>query len=393
MVARKSHNVINLISGISVTGVMVGTMALVIILSAFNGFDHLVHSLFNAFDPDLKITPVTGKTFPDTLPSLQRVSTLPEVLYTSGVVEENALLQYGDRQYIATVKGVGEAYTKMSGIDTMIVDGSFVLHQKGAPMAVVGQGIASSLGIGLHFITPIKIYVPRRGERVSLNPEKAFNKSYIFPAGVFAIQQDFDLKYMIVPITFARNLFGYDHELSAVEVKLRPGADVQAVQEKIRSLLGPGFHVKDRYEQQALLYRIMKTEKWAIFLILTFILVIASFNVIGSLSMLILEKQEDIATLRSLGAGVPVLRRIFLLEGWMITVAGAVAGVVLGLLVCWVQLQFGVVKIPGSGSFVIDTYPIVIRVWDVLVVFVTVLAIGYGAAWYPVRMMIRNDEG
>ncbi len=392
LVARKSHNVINLISGISVVGVMTGTMALVIILSAFNGFDTLVHSLFNAFDPDLKITPATGKTFPDTMPSLQRVEALPAVMYASGVIEENALLQYGDRQYIATVKGVGDVYTKMSGIDTMIVDGSFSLHQKGAPMAVVGQGIASNLGIGLHFITPIKVYVPRRGGRISPDPSKAFNKSYIFPAGVFAIQQDFDTKYMIVPISFARKLFGYGHELSALEIKLRPGAEVKRVQEQIRQILGSGFQVKDRYEQQALLYRIMKTEKWAIFLILSFILLIASFNVIGSLSMLIIEKQDDIATLRSLGAGVPVLRRIFLLEGWMITIAGAFAGVVLGLLVCWLQQQFGLVKIPGSGSFVIDTYPIVIKALDVLVVFVTVLAIGYGAAWYPVRMMVKGRK-
>ena len=390
LVARKSHNVINLISGISVVGVMTGTMALVIILSAFNGFDTLVHSLFNSFDPDLKITPATGKTFPDTLSSLQRVKELPAVMFASGVIEENALLQYDERQYIATVKGVEDVYTQMSGIDTMMVDGRFELHRKGAPMAVVGQGIATNLGIGLHFITPIKVYVPRRGGRVSLDPAKAFNKSYIFPSGVFAIQQDFDLKYMLVPITFARKLFGYDHELSALELKLRPGTEVKKVQEQIRQILGPAFQVKDRYEQQALLYRIMKTEKWAIFLILTFILVIASFNVIGSLSMLIIEKQEDIATLRSLGAGVPVLRRIFLLEGWMITVAGAAAGVVLGLFVCWVQQQFGLVKIPGSGSFVIDTYPIVIKAVDVAVVFLTVLAIGYVAAWYPVRMMLKK---
>ncbi len=392
LVARKSHNVINLISGISVVGVMTGTMALVIILSAFNGFDTLVHSLFNSFDPDLKITPAVGKTFPDTLPSLRRVRELPEVMYASGVIGENALLQYGDRQYIATVKGVEGVYTRMSGIDTMIVDGKFELYRKGAPMAVVGQGIASNLGIGLHFITPIKVYVPRRGGRVSPDPSRAFNKSYIFPAGVFAIQQDFDLKYMLVPIAFARKLFGYDHELSALEIKVRPGAKVKEVQQKIRQILGPSFRVKDRYEQQALLYRIMKTEKWAIFLILTFILVIASFNVIGSLSMLIIEKQEDIATLRSLGAGVTVLRRIFLLEGWMITVAGAAAGVLLGLFVCWLQQQFGLVKIPGSGSFVIDTYPIVIKALDVAVVFLTVLAIGYGAAWYPVRSMLRSNK-
>ena len=392
LVAKKSHNVINVISAISVVGVMVGTMALVVILSAFNGFDTLVHSLFNSFDPDLKVTLVQGKTFPDTLPSLARVRALPEVQYVSGVIEEMALLQYGERQFIATVKGVEDDYTKMSGIDTMIVDGRFVLHQKGSPMAVVGQGIANNLGIGLHFITPIKVYVPRRGGRVTLNPERAFNKSYIYPSGIFAIQQDFDLKYMIVPIAFARKLFGYAHELSALEIKLRPGADVAKVKAEVTQVMGPDFVVKDRYEQQALLYRIMKTEKWAIFLILTFILVIASFNVVGSLSMLIIEKRDDIATLRALGASVGVLRRIFLLEGWLITAAGAAAGVVLGLVVCWVQLQFGVVKIPGSGSFVIDTYPVVVKAVDVAVVFMTVLTIGYLAAWYPVRTMVRDER-
>ncbi len=392
LVAKKSHNVINLISGISVTGVMVGTMALVVILSAFNGFDTLVHSLFNSFDPDLKVTPVRGKTFADTLPSLRRVRQLEGVQYVSGVIEEMALLQYGERQFIATVKGVEDDYTKISGIDTMIVDGRFVLHMKGSPMAVVGQGIATNLGVGLHFITPIKVYVPRRGGRVSLNPERAFNKSYIFPSGIFAIQQDFDLKYMIVPITFARRLFGYTHELSALEIKLRPGADAARVKEEVARVMGPAFVVKDRYEQQALLYRIMKTEKWAIFLILTFILVIASFNVIGSLSMLIIEKREDIGTLRALGASPGMLRRIFLLEGWLITAAGAFAGVVLGLLVCWVQLRFGIVKIPGSGSFVIDTYPVVVKAADVAVVFLTVLTIGYLAAWYPVRTMVRPER-
>ena len=367
---------------------MVGTMALVVVLSSFNGFDSLVHSLFNSFNPDLRITPARGKTFEDTLSVLKKVKQLPEVMYGSGVVEENALLQYRKRQYIATVKGVSDNYASISGVDSMIVDGKFILHEKNAPMAVVGQGIAMNLGIGLNFVTPIKIYVPRRTEHISLNPEKAFSKKYIFPSGVFAIQQDFDLKYIIVPLDFARDLFGYTHELSALELKLKPGANVKKTESTIREMLGTGFLVKNRYEQEALLYRIMKTEKWAIFLILSFILIIASFNVIGSLSMLIIEKKEDIATFRNLGGTTSLIRRVFLYEGWMISIVGAIAGVLLGLLICWIQLKFGIVKIPGNGSFVIDTYPVNVRWADVSLVFLTVLAIGYGAAWYPVRFII-----
>ncbi|HHJ10146.1 MAG TPA: ABC transporter permease [Bacteroidetes bacterium] len=396
LVAKKSHNVINLISFISVIGVMVGTMALVVVLSSFNGFDDLVHSLFNSFDPDLKITPAKGKTFPDSLAVIKKVKHLPEVMHAADVVEENALLQYRKRQYIATVKGVSDEYTAMSGVDSMMVDGAFVLHSKGAPMAVLGQGIAINLGVGLNFISPIKIYVPRRTKHISLNPERAFNKKYIFPSGVFAIQQDFDLKYMIVPLEFARELFGYTYELSAVELKFKPGVNNKQTEEKIENILGADFLVKNRYEQQALLYRIMKTEKWVIFLILTFILIIASFNVIGSLSMLIIEKKEDIMTFRNLGGDHSLIRRIFLFEGWMITIVGAVAGIALGLFICWLQLHFGIVKIPGSGSFVIDTYPVKVQALDILLIFLTVLAIGYGAAWYPVRFIIgrlvRNDD-
>ena len=393
LIAKKSHNVINLISFISVIGVMVGTMALIVILSAFNGFDDLVHSLFNSFDPDLKILPATGKTFADTLHDMNRVKHLAGVMYASDVIEDNALLQYGKRQYIATVKGVSDEYTSMSGLDTMIVDGKFTLHYKNSPMAVVGQGIAISLSIGLNFINPIIVYVPRRTGRISMNPEKAFNREIIFPSGIFAIQQDFDQKYVIVPIAFARKLFEYTHELSAVELKLKPGSDLEKTEEEIKRLLGPDFQVKNRYEQQALLYRIMKTEKWAIFLILTFILIIASFNVIGSLSMLIIEKKEDIRTFRSLGSNGSVIRRIFLYEGWMITIVGALTGIIAGLLICWLQFRYGLVKIPGSGSFVIDTYPVKVRAVDIIIVFFTVLGIGYLAAWYPVRFITKRLLG
>ncbi len=362
-------------------------MALVVVLSTFNGFDDLVHSLFNSFNPDLKITSVMGKTFPDTLQKIYRVKHLPEVMFAADVIEGNALLQYGKRQYIATVKGVSDNYTSMSGVDTMMVDGKFTLHYKNSPMAVVGQGIAMNLGVGLNFVNPIIVYVPRRTGHISLDPEKAFNRMLIFPSGVFAIQQDFDLKYMIVPIDFTRKLFDYTHELSAVEIKCKPGADQKKTEEEISRILGPDFYVKNRYEQEAVLYRIMKTEKWAIFLILTFILLIASFNVIGSLSMLIIEKKEDIHTFRSLGGNIPLIRRIFLYEGWMITIVGALAGVILGLLICWIQLKFGLVKIPGSGSFVIDTYPVKVQIADLVMVFLTVAGIGFLAAWYPVRFI------
>ncbi|NOY38384.1 MAG: ABC transporter permease [Chlorobi bacterium] len=390
LIARKSHNVINLISIVSVVGVAVGTMALIVLLSVFNGFDSLVHSLFNTFDPDIKIITVQGKTFPGDDPKLKTVEQMPEIANFARVIEENALLRYGKKQYIATIKGVSDAFTKMSGIDTMMVEGDFLLWKKGKPMAVVGQGIAMNLSMGLNFLNPIVVYVPRRSKRVTLDPEKAFNRKIIFPSGFFAIQQDFDSRYVLVPIEFARNLLGYTNEISALELKLAPGVSTEQVKAKIKHLLGKDFAVKDRYEQQALLYRIMKTEKWAIFFILAFILIIASFNIIGSLTMLIIDKTDDIITFKSLGADGKVIRRIFLFEGWLISLSGALIGLVLGLLIAWSQMKFGIIKIPGSGSFVVDSYPVQIKITDVLIILVTVSGIGYLAAWYPVQFISRK---
>ena len=388
--AKKTQNTINLISAISVVGVAIGTMALIVILSVFNGFDSLVHSLFNSFNPDLKITIKEGKRFSSELPSLTKLKQIDGVLYMAEVVEENALLKYGNKQYIATIKGVSSDFIYMSGIDSMIVDGDFVLQQGNNEYAIVGQGIAMKLAIGLTFVNPIIIYVPKRTASVSMNPERAFNRKYIFPSGIFAIQQDFDSKYLIVPIEFARKLLDFTSEVSSLELKLDPSSDPLAVQEDVKKIMGNDFFVKNRYEQEELLYRIMKTEKWAIFFILTFILIVASFNIIGSLTMLIIEKKKDISIFRSMGADLNHIRKIFLYEGWLISILGAFIGLIIGVLICWLQQTFGLIHLQGSGSFVIDSYPVKMVFPDFLMVFLTVLAIGYFAAWYPVRYITRR---
>lgn len=388
--AKKSRHAINIISAISVGGVSIGTMALIIILSAFNGLDDLVRSLFSTFDPDLKITIAEGKTFSSEHEKIRKLYDQEGILYLTEVIEENALLRYGEKQYIATIKGVGDEFVMMSGIDSMIFEGKFLLKDQKNRFAVVGQGIASNLSIGLSFITPIQIYVPKRTTNVVLTPDNAFNRKYIFPSGIFAIQQDFDSKYIIVPIEFARELLDYTSELSSIELKIDPSFNQEQVQEDLKRLLGNEFDVKNRYEQQEFVYKIMQSEKWAIFLILTFILLIASFNIIGSLSMLIIEKKKDIETLRNLGANLRLIRKIFLLEGWMISIFGALFGLILGSLICFLQQQFGLVKIQGGESFVIDTYPVSMEFLDFLFVFLTVLIIGFFAAWYPVRYITRK---
>jgi len=388
--AKKTRHAINIISGISVGGVTIGSMALIIILSAFNGLDNLVRSLFSTFDPDLKITVAEGKTFSSEHENIKKLKAHEGILYLSEVIEENALLRYGEKQYIATIKGVGDDFIKMSGIDSMIYDGEFLLKDQKNSYAIVGQGIASTLSMGLNFITPIQIYVPKRTKNVILTPDKAFNRKYIFPSGIFAIQQDFDSKYIIVPIDFARELLDYTVELSSIELKIDPSYNQDRIQEELQALLGNEFEVKNRFEQQEFVYKIMQSEKWAIFLILTFILMIASFNIIGSLSMLIIEKKKDIETLRNLGANLKLIRKIFLLEGWMISILGAIGGLILGSIICTLQQQFGLVKIQGGESFVIDTYPVSMEIPDFLFVFLTVLLIGYLAAWYPVRYITKK---
>jgi lipoprotein-releasing system permease protein len=384
--AKKSHNAINIISAISVTGVTVGTIGLIIVLSVFNGFDDLIRSLFNAFDPDLKVTIVEGKHFPIDQNVLKKLSEIKGVVAFSKVVEDNALLKYGEKQFPATIKGVDQNYLKVNGMDSMIVEGNFTLQDKHRPYAIVGQGLAYYLQIGLKFINPIIVYVPPKNATVSMNP----NQKFIFPSGIFAVEQEHDAKYMIVPLKFAYELLEDSTSLTAVEIKTAKSGNHEKIQGEIQHLFGPKFIVKDRYQQNELFYRIMKYEKWTIFMILSFILMIASFNIVGSLSMLIIEKKKDISTFQSIGADRQLIGRIFLYEGFIISFIGALLGLLLGLAVCWLQMKYGLVKLQGSGSFIIDSYPVAIRIPDIIFVFVTVMVIGYLAAWYPVRFIIRK---
>jgi lipoprotein-releasing system permease protein len=390
LVSKKSKNIINIISLISVFGVAVGTMALIVILSVFNGFDDLIKSLFNTFDPEIEITIKEGKSFELPNSMLVQLENIDGVLHVAQVVEENVLLKYDEKFHPGIVKGVSENYESITGIDSMLVDGEFVLKDESNNYAVIGQGVAYFLSIGLNFVSPIQIYVPKENASISMDPSQAFSRKYIYPAGIFAIQQEFDTKYVLVPIDFAKDLLGYKNQINALELKLSADADQKEIKESIKLLLGESFCVKDRFEQNELLYKIMKSEKWAIFLILTFILIIASFNIIGSLTMLIIDKQEDISILQSMGADYALVRRIFLFEGWLISIAGAFIGLFLGFFVCWLQQTFGIIPIDSAGNFIISSYPVKMAFGDFIFVLLTVIAIGFLAAWYPVHYITRR---
>ncbi|MBM3419637.1 MAG: FtsX-like permease family protein [Bacteroidetes bacterium] len=387
--AKKSRNAINIISAVSVAGVMVGTMALVIILSVFNGLEKMVTGIFSTFDPDIRIEAARGKVFvPDSLLVVQLGET-PGIDNHACILEENALLRYGEKQFIGTVRGVESHYPALTGLGGSMWDGEFLLSdQKGNEYAVVGLGVANNLGLRVNFVTPLAIYLPNRRGSIS-NPESAFNRHYIWPSGIFEVEQEFDSRYIFLPIGIVRDLLDYENEVSSIEVKLLPGFDMKQVTSRVKALFGSDYLVRDRFEQQELFYKVMKSEKLAIFIILTFIIIVASFNIIGSLTMLIIEKEKDIKILRSLGAGDRLIRRIFIYEGWMISVLGTLAGLTAGFLVCWVQQEFSIIRFQ-SESLILDAYPVVMKMQDFLLSGATVVAIGYAAAWYPVRYLNRK---
>jgi len=388
--AKKSRNAINVISSISVAGVTVGTMALIIVLSVFNGLETLVRSIFNTFDPDLKVTPVEGKTFVPDIAKLSLLSAINGVACYSQCVEENALLRYGDKQYVAAIRGVDGHFAQVTGIDSSMWDGEFILRSsQGRPYAVPGIGVANFLGIRVNFIEPLNIYVPKRTGTADLDPEDAFNRNFIFPSGIYQVEQEYDSKYVFIPIDFARERLEYDSEVTSLEIKFEEGAKEAVVQKEVARLFGKEFTVQNKYEQQEIFYKVMRSERIAIFFILTLILIIASFSIIGSLTMLIIEKERDIEILKSLGADNQLIRKIFIFEGWLISIFGAVAGIVLGFAVCWVQQRYGLVRLQ-SDSLIVNAYPVVMKVRDFIVVPATVLLIGFWAAWYPVRFLTRK---
>jgi ABC-type lipoprotein release transport system permease subunit len=378
---------------ISVCSVTVVTIALVCVLSVFNGFDALVSSMFSHFDPELKITSVAGKVFdPDSLP-VKHVRGLPEVAVCTEVMQDNVIVRYAGRQVIAVAKGISPDFGEMVKVDTLMIDGRFVLQEGDTPYAILGIGLAASLGVNAGFVAPLEIYAPKRDEKVNLvNPASSFQLEYAFIGGVFSINQPaYDENHMLLPIALVRDLLHYETEVSALELKLAPQANLQTVQKHIRTLLGNGFRVQNRYEQQEASYKMMQVEKWMTFLILAFVLTIALFNVVSSLSMLIIEKQDDVKMLRSMGADDRLIRRIFLFEGSMIHALGALAGIVIGVILCLMQQRYGFLKLGDSvGAFMSDNYPVQIKIMDMAVIFLTVFSIGLLTSWYPVRYLGKN---
>lgn len=388
--AKKSRNAINIISAVSVAGVAVGTMALIIILSVFNGLETMVSSIFNTFDPDIKITASEGKTFvPDTT-RLKLLAKVGGLSCYSLTIEDNALLKYGSREFIATIKGIDENYAMVSNIDSSMFEGDFILkNDKGRPYAIPGIGVAQYLGLRVNFITPLEIIFPRKTGSTNFDAENSLNRKFIFPSGIFEVEKEYDSKFVYIPLDFARELTETEKGVSTIEIRFKKDADPRVTQKDIAKIFGKGFTVRNRYEQQAIFYKVMRSERLAIFFILTLILIIASFNIIGSLTMLIIEKERDIEILKSLGADNNLIRKIFIFEGWLISIIGAFSGIILGFIICWLQHRFGLIKL-NSQSLIMNAYPVVMKLKDFIVVPGTVLLIGYWAAWYPVRFLTKK---
>lgn len=382
--SKKSHNAINIVAGISAAGVGVATMALVCVLSVLNGFNQLIEGMFSAFDPDIRIETMEGKTL--TLDAVSPIRTLPEIDVLALTIEENALVRFSNKQLPATIKGVDTCFNHLTNIDSIMFDGSFQTFDGAFERCVPGVGLANQMGITPYFIDPVRIYAPKKGGQINLlRPDRSFNEASTFISGIFAVQQaQYDDAYMLVSLNLARELFGYaDNEATAVELKLKKQADVNAVKKQIKATLGKDYQVLDRYEQQADFFRIVRIEKWLTFFLLTFILLIATFNIIGSLSMLIIEKKDDIRILQSMGASSTFIHRIFLLEGWLVSALGALIGLVAGILLCLGQQHYGWLSM-GAG-YIIEAYPVQVQFTDLLLILVTVWTLGFIAAFYPSR--------
>ena len=388
--AKKSHNAVNVISAVSVVGVAVGTLALVIVMSVFNGFENLTKKLYSTFDPDLKITATVGKSFTIDATKLQQLISDPDVLTFSQTIEENVIVEYGEQLEIAVMKGVDDQYQYVTGIDTMMNEGRFALWENNMPQAVVGLTMAYKLRVGLNFITPLRFNAVRNTPTVSFNPERALSKKIIFPSGKFAIDEEIDSQYILVPIEFARSLLENDSIVSAIEVKLKRGANEERAQKRVIAMFGDKFDVKNTYQQKEFAFKILKSEKFMAFMILTFVLLIASFNVVGSLSMLMIEKKRDMFILQSMGVDKQMLGRIFITQGWMIVLAGALVGLALGALLCWLQMEFGFFKVTDAGTYIIDSYPVALRGMDFVMILSAVVGVSFLTIYFPVKYFVKK---
>lgn len=396
--SKKSTHAINIISGISVLGVAVATMAMVIVLSVFNGFHDLVASLFTNFDPQLEVVPVMGKTAPADDPVLTQIRKLPQVEVSTECVEDQALAIYHNKQAMVTIKGVEDNFPQLSHIsDILYGNGNFELHAANLQYGILGIQLAQQLDAGADWDGYMKIYAPiKEGQVDMMNPASGFVvDSIISPGVIFSVKQaKYDNNYILTSIAFARNMFGQQGMLSALELRLKQNSDLEAVKKDIQKIAGKKYRVLDRFEQQDDTFKIMTVEKLMAYLFLTFILVVACFNIIGSLSMLIIDKKEDVVTLRNLGANDKQIVRIFLFEGRLISLIGAIVGIGLGLLLCWLQQTYGFVSLGQSaGSFIVDAYPVSVHYTDIFLVFLTVIAVGWLAVYYPVRYLSKKLLG
>lgn len=393
--SKKKTHAINVISLISVIGVAVATMALVVVLSVFNGFQDMVAGFFTNFDPQLKVVPVSGKTAAADDAVLTQIRKLPQVEVATETLEDMALAMYGDRQSTVNIKGVDDNFDELTHITEILYgDGQFQLHTANLEFGTPGLRLAADMGLGASFDGYMRIYAPRREGQLDMsNPTDGFVVDSLISDGVvFTVKQGkYDKNYIITSLGFARRLFDRQGELSALEIRLKPGSDFDAVKNEMQQIAGTRFQVLDRYEQQADTFKIMQVEKLMAYIFLTFILIVACFNIVGSLSMLIIDKKEDVATLRNLGANNKTITRVFLFEGRMISVIGALAGIVLGLLLCLLQQQFGLVRMgDGDGTYIVNAYPVSVHYIDVLIVFVTVIATGWIAVYFPVKALTKN---
>lgn len=391
--SKKSHNAINIISMISVCGIAIATMAMVCTLSIFNGFTKLVSDSFSIMDPDLQIIPAKGKVFDASSAIFQKIKNLPEVAVASETVEDNALVKYGERQDPVLIKGVSDQFKEMVDTKRLVTSGEFSLREGDVDFCVAGIGVAINLGLRTDNITPIEIYSPKRDVKIQLaNPANAFTTAYTYPAGVFTLNQaKYDDQIILVSLDLARELFRYNNEVTSLDIKLKENVSAKDAESKIQKQLGDNFIVKNRFEQQADSFRMVNIEKWVTFLILSFILIIAVFNVVSSLSMLILDKSADIDILRNMGAENNLITRIFKIEGWLISMSGAIAGIVIGLVLCLIQQHFGILKLGQTpGAFIVDSYPVEVIFTDILFVFITVSIIGGLIVLYPVNNLKKR---
>ncbi len=386
--AKKSHNVINIISAISAGGIAVGTAALIIILSVYNGFEDLLKSLYSTYESDLLIEPIQGKSFsPDTL-YINSISQIKGVKAVCSIVEENIFVRYGSSESIATIKGVDSNFESITNISNHIKEGEFSLFHGELPQAVLGRSMAFDLGLRVHFVAPLTLYFPSRNRTLSLvNPASSLNIAKVYPSGLYTIDQGIDNKYIFVPISVARNLLEYKNQVTSLEIYTEKTANIQRIKSQVLDITEGKYNVKDRFEQNETMYRMMRSEKLSIYIILLFILVIISCNLFGSLSMLIMEKKEDTLTLLSMGAKERLIKKIFIAEGWMISLSGMLTGTLIALMACFLQQKLGIVPMPGN--FIVDSYPVVVKLSDVSLTLIFISFIGLFSAMLPF-VIIKN---